>query len=1470
LTVDLNTGQLSVVGDLDYEKLQSISFFVTAEDSGNPKLRESKEVVLNILDQNDNSPVFPVTSYTLEVFEKANVGTIILQVKAEDADSSAPFGTIGSYFISGGDGGNAFTLDNNGVLRLNQPLNFDIRQTYRLEIKARDNAPQGQQRDSETPVIVIINVRDQVEQGPQFLLDTYIVAVKENIALNTEVLRVNATSTEPGALTYNIVDQANPSTDGNSFRIQPTNGQIFRRLGFDYESKKFYSFNVIVTNTANQKTDRARVVVRILDINDNQPIFSNLQRNSFDVSEKTIVGSTVADLNATDADGTRPNNLVRYRVIGGDGQGVFTVQETGHVLLSANLDHAAKQTYSLVVQAFDLGVDPGPLNSLASLTFNIKQTYINIPNRLVTIPENTAVSSVIVTVSAVDPNNLNQNGFKYYLIGNVSNQYFTINSDNGEIRLRQALDYELYKRHTIIYQARGPTANGAGQVIVDVTDINDNSPVFTQDTYNVNAPETHTIDQYLARVHATDADASSPNNQIRYSLKNNPENKFQVDPVSGFVTLRSSFDYEGPKTYFITVAATDLGSPSRTTDPQGNARIIVTVRDNNDNFPIMQPLYRANVSEAAAPGLSILTIAAQDNDDSNENNRFTFSISQPLASQYFQINANTGVITLRAPVDYEDREEFHFPVIATDSGEVPYTRTTNVEIMVLNVPDTRPRFSPLEYNITIPESTNVDTSLLQLHVVDQTLNLRFSIRPGGNDDGKFQLIESSGELFLRQPVDREVKDFYTMKATVADSVNSALTDATINVRITDVNDNAPRFSQSTCFSVNINEAQSTFTINNVIAVDVDAGSNAQVTYSFVNTCPILQINSNTGLLTLNGNLNYETQTKHTCVVKATDAGNPTLSGYACVDINVLDSNDERPTFRQLTYNVTVQESALRGTLVAHVYTTDRDSAVNSGVTYSIAGGNQENMFSIDSIGKITLVGSLDYERTKLYELEIQARDSLLTSAPNAKVFVTIAEVNDNRPRFTNPLNFYKFSVPESATEGTEVGTLSATDADDGAATGSFTFTALDNTTAFFIESNGIIRVRGPLDYETKKMYSLVAQVSDNGVPSLSSRALVDIEIQDVNDNRPIFNPTVYDVLVSEKAPVTTSLTRVFAEDVDSVENAQIVYTSTNMPSKFRLDQTTGVVTLAETLDLEPLQSNQAPFQYQFVVTASAPSNTGVNTAIVRVQVRDVDDNEPVFATNVYTFTVLENQPANTIIGSTVAATDRDRTQNAVTYSIVSSTDSVHFSINNQGQLSSTRPFDYEEQTYYQFEVEATDSAAQADQLHGRALVKVYIQDLNDNSPQPQPQSIEVTITEDTRIASLILVVNATDKDSGSNGELRFSLSGPGASTFTIDDFGYMRLASRLDRLTTPQYRLTANINDRGTPVRSNTASIVVNVVGVNFTLLAFQPVCPILFKITENSNAGTFATLRAVDTGEYNSRQITYSIRSNNTDSNTK
>jgi len=399
----------------------------------------------------------------------------------------------------------------------------------------------------------------------------------------------------------------------------------------------------------------------------------------------------------------------------------------------------------------------------------------------------------------------------------------------------------------------------------------------------------------------------------------------------------------------LTISVTDLGTDPRALTGNPNAVVTIQVQDYNDLCPVMQPLYQGTVTENIPGAQSILTISASDADGTPANRGIQYSIDEPLATQYFSINPATGVLQSRQAFDYESIQQFRFVVKAINTGDVVCLTTTNVIVNVTNVDDEPPQFNPLIYNITIPESTLVGTSLLVLTGINIGNSANFRIESGNNLQ-KFRLGEQSGDLILNGVVDRETQDRYEMKASVTVGNQRSAVDASIIVNIVDVNDNAPTFNKLTCYQRSLLESTSIGSSVVVVAAsDRDSGSNAVIRYSFANNrpCPGFSIDTVSGQVITSATLDFETKVLHSCIIEAKDQGQPSLVGYACLDVTVIDENDNRPTFDVVSYDVTIQESALINTFVSHVIARDVDSGQFGEVTYTIIGGNQAGKFSID-------------------------------------------------------------------------------------------------------------------------------------------------------------------------------------------------------------------------------------------------------------------------------------------------------------------------------------------------------------------------------------------------------------------------------------------------------------------------------------------------------------------------------------------
>lgn len=305
------------------------------------------------------------------------------------------------------------------------------------------------------------------------------------------------------------------------------------------------------------------------------------------------------------------------------------------------------------------------------------------------------------------------------------------------------------------------------------------------------------------------------------------------------------------------------------------------------------------------------------------------------------------------------------------------------------------------------------------------------------------------------------------------------------------------------------------------------------------------------------------------IVVATDGGRIPLRGHASVLVRVLDINDNAPYFEPTTYNATIPESANINNIVAVIRARDNDTSASQ-LTYQIVGGNVNNDFKLqNSVSTNLLVANaLDYERTQVYTIIIQAYDGFHYSSNNATVVVNISDMNDNNPIF-NP-SYYSVSIPENTNNSYGFVQVIATDNDGTSQNNIITYTSLDNTTDFTLNpSTGMIFVSS-IDYERQSQYSLVVIASDNGSPPRIARALVDIAITDVNDNAPVVSPLMYHVNVSEAALIGLHVTTVLASDRDSGVNGQLVFSIVggNSASKFRINPDTGAIYLNNSLDYE--------------------------------------------------------------------------------------------------------------------------------------------------------------------------------------------------------------------------------------------------------------------------------------------------------------
>ena len=822
--------------------------------------------------------------------------------------------------------------------------------------------------------------------------------------------------------------------------------------------------------------------------------------------------------------------------------------------------------------------EPDARNTTIAFNISIIDTNDNGPKFIpdivrISVPENLPVGSVVVSVTAVDPDGGVFGKVNYSIIGNFSRPFFNINSSTGQIELIQALDRETEDTYVIIVQARDISFSAVAEVVVNVTDVNDNQPRFEPSAYSLDIVENTIVGSSIVQVFASDPDLGSNSSLIYGIIDGNSDGYFSINSRTGVMTLTKGLDYETNTSFILTINLRDEGSPILFSST--NATVTINITDVNDNFAHFEKsLYTATIPETVNISSFVLQVKAIDRDGTLLHSNLAFSINQTQASNAFQIDPTSGNITVKSSLDYEKVKEYHFSVIATDTGAVPYTRHTNVIIYIQDINDETPYFMPSDYNITLSEFARPGAFVLQTFGYDNdSKSLQYSI-VSQSPKSDFLIQFTTGSLYVKNDLDRENITMYTISLSLSDGVNTASTPATVTIHISDENDNRPVFTSSTYATSLYENSSIGMTVLNVSATDLDIGSNAAITYSIVHTglndsSLFFAINSSTGVITLAKSLDYETDKVHRFVVLATDGGRIPLRGHATVEVRVLDSNDNAPYFLPATYNAYVPEAMNIDNVVAVIKASDNDTNANQ-LTYEIVGGNTNNDFKLLTTMRnvLAVANTLDYERTQLYTIIVRAFDGFHYSVNNASVVINITDINDHNPVFNK--TFYQVSIPENTNTTYVFLQVSATDTDGSALYKRIRYAALENTTDFNIDPNtGAITVNH-IDYERKSQYALVVIAEDYGTPPRMSRALIDITITDTNDNAPIISPIMYHVNVSEAALIGVQLTTVKATDADTGVNAQLVYSivAGNDAMKFKIDANTGIVMLNGTLDYE--------------------------------------------------------------------------------------------------------------------------------------------------------------------------------------------------------------------------------------------------------------------------------------------------------------
>ncbi|XP_045295491.1 cadherin-23 isoform X4 [Leopardus geoffroyi] len=1440
---------------LDRERNSSHVLIVEAYNHDLGPMRSSVRVIVYVEDVNDEAPVFTQQQYSrLGLRETAGIGTSVIVVRATDRDTGDG-GLVNYRILSGAEG--KFEIDEStGLIITVDYLDYETKTSYLMNVSATDQAPPFNQGFCS----VYITLLNELDEAVQFSNASYEAAILENLALGTEIVRVQAYSIDNlNQITYRF--DAYTSTQAKAlFKIDSVTGVITVKGLVDREKGDFYTLTVVADDGGPKADSTVKVYITVLDENDNSPRFDFTSDSAVSVPEDCPVGQRVATVKARDPD-AGSNGQVVFSLASGNIAGAFDIVTTndsiGEVFVARPLDREQLDHYILKVVASDRGTPPRKKDHILQVTIldvNDNPPVIESPlGYNVSVNENVGGGTAVVQVRATDRDIGINSVLSYYITEGNEDVTFRMDRISGEIATRPAPpDRErqgFYHLVVTVEDEGTPTLSATTHVYVTIVDENDNAPVFQQPHYEILLDEgPDTINASLITIQALDLD-EGPNGTVNYAIvAGNIINTFRIDRHTGIISAAKELDYEiSHGRYTLMVTATDQ-CPILSHRLTSTTTVLVNVNDINDNVPTFPRDYEGpfDVTEGQ-PGPRVWTFLAHDQ-DSGPNGQVEYSIvdGDPLGE--FVISPVEGVLRVRKDVEL-DRETIAFynlTICARDRGVPPLSSTMLVGIRVLDINDNDPVLLNLPMNITISENSPVSSFVAHILASDADSGcnalLTFNIT-AGNRERAFSINATTGVITVNRPLDRERIPEYKLTVSVKDNPENpriARRDFDLLlVFLADENDNHPLFTQST-YQAEVMEnspAGTPLTVLNgpILALDADLDVYAVVTYQLLGSQGgLFDIDNSTGVVTVRSGVIIDREAFSPPVLEllllAEDIG--LLNGTADLLVTILDDNDNWPTFSHPTLTVHLLENCPPGFSVLQATATDRDSGLNGELIYRIEAGAQDRFVIHPVTGVIRVANAtIDREEQESYRLTVVATDrGTVPLSGTAIITILIDDINDSRPEFLNPIQ--TVSVLESAEPGTVIANVTAIDRDLNpkleyhiigiVAKDDTDRLVPDQEDAFAVNINtGSVMVKSPLNRELVATYEVTLSVIDNAsdLPERSvsvPNAKLTVNILDVNDNTPQFKPfgiTYYTERILEGATPGTTLIAVAAVDPDKGLNGLITYTLLDLtpPGYVQLeDSSAGKVIANRTVDYEEVH------WLNFTVRASDNGSPPRAAEIpVYLEIVDINDNNPIFDQPSYQEAVFEDVPVGTII-LTVAATDADSGNFALLeYSLGDG--EGKFAINPAtGDIYVLSSLDREKKDHYILTALAKDNPGDIASNRRENSVQVVIQvlDVNDCRPQFSKPQFSTSVYENEPAGTSVITMMATDQDEGSNGELAYSLEGPGVEAFHVDiDSGLVTTKRPLQSYE--RFNLTVVATDGGQPPLWGTTMLLVEVIDVN-------------------------------------------------------
>lgn len=1062
-----------------------------------------------------------------------------------------------------------------------------------------------------------------------------------------------------------------------------------------------------------------------------------------------------------------------------------------------------------------------------------------------TLSEDTPVGTPVYHLKGVDPDN----GQLRY---SISGQYFSVDPLTGVVTLAKTLDREEQDSLEVIISITDEGIENTEpntvslRRVIPVKDINDNPPIFHNRPYIVNISEATPVGTEIEvnpKILVTDRDEGD-NARIRVSCTTKEKGsdaeacatfRVETDMISPNeyqvrLYLNQELDFESRSAYVISLEALDVSErPMKTL-----ASVAVAVWDVQDQPPIfVNAPYSANVPENTPENTSIMEILAKDGDTANP--RPVLLTIEGDVQRYFKLlpDKPLGRATLVTTDVAIDRESdivmqnggvYNFFVKATEliNNEIPSDYTTiTVTIIVTDVDDHLPQFNKEVFDLSIPENIENGSPIpgLSIYVEDndigQNSKYNLSIRDVHNSDGVFAISTDHGEG--RTPISIKVKDSSKLDYDVDDddkrlfafdivtyAKNQELSSARVNIKLLDMNDNAPVFEAPT-YKFNVLENATIGTkIGDVFATDKDYGIFGEIEYTLTGFgSNMFKTDRNKGGIYVKQILDYEKQKSYSLTLFAKDGGGK--GSTASIFVDVLDVNDNAPIFEATEYSRTIRDgaSSFEPQFVVRASDADGPTQGDGRIRYTLDSDNsishKGNVFTIDEdTGEISIVDkvySMDTHRGQ-YDLVVRATDYGNPPLHNkTHVFIHVGVPGNQRPTFKGNYHHYKYTVTQNSPETTEdltfdlnpmnykaniredakpgqnVTMVKANDPDglDDLLTYHIVSGSKDN---FVIhEKTGLITVSNDANLDrdiNPEKYEIIVSAVDSGMPiPETATTTVFVTIQDVNDKPPKFNMTETTTYISEKTKVNDRVTKIIAYDTDlnyklrfSLIEPMKAFSKAGVQLKpnshfdyqhlFRIDENTGEILVNGTLDYSQASVVILTVKVEDI-NAELNKENQFSVTEHTIYIQPFADKNPQFTNAGWSTTnpmiyhkIKEEQP----IGSTIiilSAEDPVSGHLISNFKVINSETDLLQVDPLSGQVVLTKHLDYEDLTHPNLTL-TVKAASNDGSKYSTAKIIIEVVNINDNPPIFEKELYKVSILESVKYPGIIVTVTAHDAD----------------------------------------------------------------------------------------------------------------------------